>query len=145
MSRYTKTHIHQLFPCPPNLTVVYEPCHELRRAHKEEVAALLAINPEATGEPGFPTLEAHVFPVLAYALLDILTLRTHDDVEISRRRVVEPLVLAQPEHQEDFGCLGPFVLSDIDEEWQDPEPIGNYYYAGIFQDGKPLGSAPSFR
>ena len=144
MSTYIRTHIHQLFPCPANLTVVYNPGYEAQYVYDLEIAAIQDANP-GIGTPERSEPAPHVFPVVAYALVDLVTWRRKDDVELSRRRVVEPLVVVQPCHSEAFRTLGLQVLTDFDAAWRDPEGYesAEYYYAGIYQDGKSIGSAPT--
>ena len=144
MSTYIKTHIHQLFPCPTNLTVVYEPGYEAQYVYDQEIAEIQAANP-GIGTPERSEPAPYVLPVVAYALVDLITMRRKDDAEVSRRRVVEPLVAVQPCHADEFKTVGLQVLTDLDRSWRSPEGYesADYYYGGIYQDGKSIGSAPT--
>lgn len=140
MPKYIKTHIHQLFPCPPNLTVKYKPSAQAFEAYENNKAFCSRGGVEPSENCLGPYPDTYDWPVVAYAVLDLVTYRSPGDVEIGRRRAVEPLIYIRPDsYFSEDGPYGTVALSDYDPHWCEAEPLGDYYYAGIFQNGKPLG------
>ena len=141
MRTYVKNHIHQLFPCPSGLTVVYKITD---KARKEETVANEGLDPALVAEYRSPEICA--FPVQSYALIDRIIMRDTDNVELRRYRSVEPLIYVSSDalmvlrdlDEPDSGGL--MVLADLDPDWRSPmerDLIRSYFYDGLYLNGTP--------
>jgi hypothetical protein len=130
-------HVHQIFPAPAGLVAVYSP-------------TLLALKEHAEMTPEDPALQKFAIPVLGFAIFD--RVRTRDNVEISRLRLVEPLVYASADacyrlasassHVYEPGAV---TLSQLDPQWDSPEEIPSdaaYAFSALYLNGIPFSGAP---